>query len=81
MGHRHLACGATGRLAWLRVFLGRQDARLPHSQDGCAPAFELSLSFVPDQFVQSGNIEFQIEAFDSGESTFDIAREQLGIFG
>jgi hypothetical protein len=28
---------ATGRLAWLRVFLDSQNARLPHSQDGCAP--------------------------------------------
>jgi hypothetical protein len=37
MEHRHLACVATGRLAWLRILIGRQDARRPHSQDGCAP--------------------------------------------
>ena len=33
-----------------------------------------------NQLLQSGNIKFKIEAFDSSESTFDIAREQLGIF-
>src|SRR6266536_4553115 len=27
--HRHLACGATGRLAWWIVILGRQDAYRP----------------------------------------------------
>jgi hypothetical protein len=27
----------TGRLAWLRILIGKQDARRPHSQDGCAP--------------------------------------------
>jgi hypothetical protein len=37
MEHRHLACVATGRLAWFRILIGRQDARRPHSQDGCAP--------------------------------------------
>jgi hypothetical protein len=47
MEHRHLVrhwtdslwrtCVATGRLAWLRILIGRQDARRPHSQDGCAP--------------------------------------------
>ena len=41
-------CVSTGRLAWLRILIGRlatgrvrptggQDARRPHSQDGCAP--------------------------------------------
>jgi hypothetical protein len=34
-----------------------------------------------NQFAQSWNIEFQIEAFDSGKATFDIACEKLGIFG
>ena len=29
--HRHLACEATGRLAWWRRVLGRQDACLPHT--------------------------------------------------
>jgi hypothetical protein len=47
MEHRHLVrhwtdslwrtCVAIGRLAWLRILIGRQDARRPHSQDGCAP--------------------------------------------
>jgi len=31
--------------------------------------------------AQSRNIKFQIEAFDSAEAAFDIAGEQLGIFG
>ena len=30
-------CVSTGRFAWLRILIGRQDARRPHSQDGCAP--------------------------------------------
>jgi hypothetical protein len=34
-----------------------------------------------NQLVQSRNIKFKIKAFDSGEPAFDIAREQLGIFG
>ena len=38
------------------------------------------LPCTPDRFVQSGNVEFQIEAFDSGELAFNVAREQLGIF-
>ena len=33
-----------------------------------------------NEFVQSGNIKFQIEAFYSAESALDVAREQLGIF-
>ena len=37
MEHRHLACVATGRLAGLRILIGRQDARRPHTQEGCAP--------------------------------------------
>ena len=46
MEHRHLVRHwtdslwrtyvATGCLAWLRILIGRQDARRPHSQDGCA---------------------------------------------
>ena len=36
-GAQAFACVATGRLAWLRILIGRQDARWPHSQDGCAP--------------------------------------------
>jgi len=32
--HRHLVCGAGGRSACKS---DRQDARWPHSPDGCAP--------------------------------------------
>jgi hypothetical protein len=37
--HRHLAYGATGRLAWLKPVAGRQDAFPPQSQDGCVPLY------------------------------------------
>ena len=39
----------------------------------------LPLACASDQFVQSGNIQFQMEPLDCGEATFDIAREQFGI--
>jgi hypothetical protein len=39
MEHSHLVCGDTGHPAWcLEIVITGQDARLPHSQDGCAPA-------------------------------------------
>ena len=38
--------------------------------DGCARG-----NFAQNEFVQSGNIKFQIEAFYFGESALNIARE------
>ena len=35
--HGHLACGESGRLACGEPAC-RQDARIPHRRDGCAPA-------------------------------------------
>ena len=34
-----------------------------------------------DEFIQSQDIKLQVEAFDAGETAFDLAGEQLGIFG
>ena len=39
---------AKGRLACVRILIGRQDARRPHSQDGCAT--KLFLVFVQLHF-------------------------------
>jgi hypothetical protein len=36
--------------------------------------------FAANQFVHLRNIKFEMEAFDSVESTLDIACKQLGIF-
>src|SRR5207244_7625371 len=39
------------------------------------------LARASNQIVQPRNIELKIEAVDASESTLDVAREQLGIFG
>jgi hypothetical protein len=39
------------------------------------------LARASDQFVQSRDIKLQIKAFAAGETAFDVAGEQLGIFG
>ena len=53
---------------------------IPHHLGGRMSALHL-LTFAPDQLIQSRNFELQIEAFDAGETAFDVAGEQLGIFG
>jgi hypothetical protein len=48
-GHRHLACVAGGHPA-CRVTT-RRDARLPHSQDGCAPVSPKTSQIILDKVV------------------------------
>ena len=57
MGHSHLGCGEDRHLACrFRALVGGQDARWPHSQDGCAP--EVSFSTELDNLqIPSSNSE------------------------
>jgi hypothetical protein len=41
----------------------------------------LRSDFALNQFVQAGNIEFQVEAIDSSEPGLDRTRQQLRVFG
>ena len=75
MENSHLGCGAGGHLACRGIC---EPGETPGCPTGKMPVLR---SCASQQLIQSRNIQLQVEAFDAGETAFDVAGEQFGIFG